>query len=128
MNVIQAGCTLHIVEPPKPHLWIVLTDPVGDPQSVVTVMLVTSKSYTDPTVILRPGDHSFITVDTSVHYSTARHRRVTRITAAIARKRCDLRESLSRELLEYVQRGLLASPFTVNTFRDHCLPLFGFDD
>ncbi len=128
MNVIKAGSTLHIVEPPKPHLWLVLTDPAGDPPSVVTVMLVSKKPYTDDTVVLRPGDHEFIDRETAVQFSTARNRRIARITAAMVRGRCALRASLSPEVLYRVQRGLLDSPYTVHAIRNQCASAFSFED
>ncbi len=128
MDVIRAGSLLHIVANPKSHFWVVLTDPAGNPPSVVTVMLVTKKKFSDCTVILAPGDCSFITHDTSVNYSTAGHMRIKDLTSAKGSVRCTLRPSLSREVIELIQRGLLESPRTVHAVRDHCVPLFDFDD
>lgn len=126
MNVIRAGSSLLLAEPPlfKPHLWFVLTDPQGQPPRVVAVMLRTVTRFTDPTVVLKPGDHPFVRHDSAVHYSTARWLSVEAIMAAMKVGKCHLKEDVSRKLLRRVRQGLLDSPFTVNALRDQCKDLF----
>jgi hypothetical protein len=126
MNVIRAGASLLLAEPPlyKPHLWFVLTDPQGKSEQVVVVMVRTVTRFTDPTVVLKPGEHPFIRHDSAVHYSTARWLSVSRILAAMRDGRCHLKEDLSAALLARVRKGLLVSPFTINALRDHCQRLF----
>ena len=125
MNVIRAGSTLYLQDPdnPHPHLWLVLTDPTGDPEWVLTVMFTTHKSYTDDTLILKPGDHPFVKHPTSVHYSTAECRQVQRILKQMRTGRCHLRESLSPSLLRQAQRGFLRSPRSVRGLVEKCKPL-----
>jgi hypothetical protein len=62
MDLIAAGRTLLLRETPhaKPHLWLVLTNPDGNPEEIVAVMVRTHRAYTDATVVLEPGDHPFI--------------------------------------------------------------------
>ena len=126
MNVIRAGSTLLLGEPPlyKPHLWFVLTDPQGDPSRVVAVMLRTVARFTDPTLILHAGDHPFIRHDSAVHYSSARWLAVRALLAAMQVGNCHLKEDTSAALLTQVRAGLLESPFTVNALRDQCKKLF----
>ena len=56
----------------KMHLHVVLCDPAGDPPTVIVVSFNTPTPYTDPTLILRPGDHPFFNRDTAVSYNYAR--------------------------------------------------------
>ena len=126
MNVVGAGRAILLSEPPlyKPHLWFVLTDPEGNPETVVAVMLRTATKFTDSTLLLNPGDHPFVHHESSVHYSTARPLSVAAILSAIKTGRCHLRDDASRELLVRLRKGLLDSPYTVNAVRDHCRRLF----
>ncbi len=52
----------------QPHLWIVLTEPTGDPAQVVVVNLTTRIPTSDATVVLNVGDHKFIKRETVVYY------------------------------------------------------------
>jgi hypothetical protein len=126
MNVIGAGRTFLFAPNPhdKLHLWLVITDPDGQTDQVVAVMVCTAKTYTDSTVILSTGDHPFITHESSVHYSTATRFKVSAIQSAMKVGRCHLREDLKGELLMRVRQGLMDSPFTVGAIREYCAKLF----
>ena len=126
MEVVRAGRSLLFREHPhaKPHLWFILTDPDRDPPSVVAVMVRTHRQFTDPTVILVPGDHPFIKHESSVHFSSAQLFRVSRIQRALATGQGHLLEDMTRELLSTVRNGLLESPFTVHAMRAHRRDLF----
>ena len=56
----------------EPHLWIVLTDPEGNPGEVVVVNLTSQRPGSDATVVLQRGDHPFVRHDTVVYYGDAR--------------------------------------------------------
>jgi hypothetical protein len=126
MNLIRAGSSLLLAEPPlhKPHLWFVLTDPVGKPPRVVAVMLRTVTRFTDPILVLTPGEHPFIRHDSAVHYSMARWLPVPSLLAAMKDGKCHLKEDMTHDLLRRVRQGLLQSPFTVNALREECAELF----
>lgn len=126
MDILRAGRTLLLREFPEsnPHLWLVLTDPVGKPAQVVAVMVRTVTAFTDRTVVLNAGDHPFIRHPSSVHYSTATFFRVRAIQRSIRQRQCYIQEDMSPELLQRVCRGLLSSPFTVNAVREHCQESF----
>lgn len=126
MNIIRAGSALLLAEPPhyKPHLWFVLTDPQGKPPRVVAVMVRTVTRFTDPTLVLKAGDHPFIRHDSAVHYSTARWLNLSGIVAAMKVGKCHLKEDMAGKLLTRVQKGLLDSPFTVNALREQWKDLF----
>ena len=80
--------------------------------------------FTDPTLILRPGEHPFIRHDSALHYSTAQWLNLSAILAAMSVGKCHLKEDMTDELLRRVRKGLLDSPFTVNALRDQCKDLF----
>ncbi len=126
MDIVNAGRTLYLSEFPgaEPHLWLVLTDPAGTPESVVMVMLRSAKEYTDPTLILDVGDHPFIKHPTSVHYSTAQRFSVSQISNALQKGECTLERDMSPNLLGRARKGLLLSPYTVNALRNQCESIF----
>ena len=126
MNVVGAGRTFLFAPAPhdKPHLWLVLTDPDGDPAEVIAVMVCTVRAHTDPTIILQVGDHPFIVHESCVHYSTATKLSLTRILTAQKRGHCQFRDDLSREILNKIRRGLLTSPYTVIAIKEYCSTRF----
>ena len=127
MELVRAGRALLLRESPdaKPHLWFVITDPEGTPPRVIAVMLRTAQHFTDPTVVLAPGDHPFIHHESSVHYSTARWFSVNAISKAFLAGHCSLQADMSAPLLTRVRDGLLRSQFTVNALREDCRRCFG---
>jgi hypothetical protein len=130
VTLIVAGSALLLSERTdlgveKPHLWLVLTDPRGQPPFVYAVMVRTRTRFTDDTLVLLPGDHPFIKHESSVHYSSAQRFRIDLLEDAIARGRCHPRDPMSRTLLHRVRAGLLASPYTVHAVRDACALAFG---
>lgn len=55
-----------------PHLWIVVTDPAQEENTVIIVSLTTLRKQAEQTVVLRKGEHPFIRWDSSVCYSDSR--------------------------------------------------------
>ena len=87
-------------------------------------MLRTVRSYTDPTVILQPGDHPFVSHPSAVHYSSACWFPMHRLARAIAVGECHLKADMSPALLRRVRDGLLASPFPVEVLKQFCRERF----
>jgi hypothetical protein len=114
---------------PKPsgdirHLWIVLTEPDGDPPQVVIVNLTKNKPRADTTCILMPSDHDFVKVETVVHYGDARLVPAEPLSQIAKLRDYDFQADCSAELLERVQLGLLASPSTPKKIKTYCQPRF----
>src|ERR1035438_10358093 len=68
---MRCGDTLLIPAPGMgvtPHLWIIATEPVTDTQLCVIVNVTTLRNSRDQTVMLRKGDHPFITHDSAIFY------------------------------------------------------------
>ena len=119
MTAVCAGSTILIIDRPKPHLWIVLTDPTPHPGHVLVVMVVTQKPHSDTTTVLRAGNHPFIKHDSCVNYSTARTMSVTSIERLLKDGDAQLKSPLAPQLLTVVRQGLITSDFTVNSIREH---------
>lgn len=129
MGVVCAGCTLYIPDRDAgPHLWVALADPIPPRNEVPLVMLVTRKRYTDQTVILVPGDHPFVRVETSVSYGTLKFVPVSQLESSIARKHIKVRDDLAAALLLRIQQGVFSSPHTVHVHASRCHPIFGMKD
>ncbi len=114
---IRAGSTLFPT--PKSHLWIVVTDPAGEPAQVVIVNLTTVRKGSDRTVVLGPGDHPFVVRDTCVRYSDARLAKVETLQQ-LAAGPGRLREDVPPDVLRRIQDGLLRSPLTENWLKGYC--------
>lgn len=54
------------------HLWIVLTEPAGDPLGVAIVNLTSQKNIPNEPLVLDVGDHSFIKGKTVVNYGAGK--------------------------------------------------------
>jgi hypothetical protein len=122
MDLLRAGRSLYLSERPgaAPHLWLVLTDPHGNPPEVVLTMVRTRKRFTDDTVILNVGDHPFVKHESCVHYSDAQRFSVAAIMQRAAEGHCELRADMTSALLARVRQGLRDSPFTVYAIKDYC--------
>lgn len=116
---------------PKPsgevrHLWVVLTEPEGEPPQVVIVNLTKNKPRADTTCILTPGDHEFVKVETVVHYADARFAPAEPLNQIAQLRDYDFHADCSGEILERIQQGLLVSPATPKKIKTYCRERFGF--
>ncbi len=122
MELIRAGSSIYFSthEIPNPHLHFILTDPDGNPEEVVAVMVCTAKWHTDKTVVLEPGDHPFIRHRSSVQFGGADFLPVGKVQNLIKNKKCFLKEDMSAGLLQRVRAGLLKSIHTKNWVKEYC--------
>lgn len=126
MGEVYAGTTIEL---PKtsgatPHLWVVLTDPDGDPPQVAIANLTSRKSDSDATVILSVGDHSYIRHETVVYYADARLATVESLEKIAQFPGYGFHDDCSPELLKRIQDGLLASRHTPKKIKDYCASKF----
>lgn len=110
---------MRLGHPTIPHLWILLTDPDPSTNLAVIVSVTSLKSYSDKTVVLKKGDHPYLTHSSVVSYGHAREYRVDKIEKMIA-SGWPLCDPCSDELLKAVQDGLLASPHTERRLKAVC--------
>lgn len=113
------------------HLWIVVTDPEPDTSFAVCVNITTKQSYSETTVILRPGMHPFIKHDSVVYYSDAQILTLNKVQQALDARMtgvvCEPREPCSRAVLEMIRQGILSSKMTPNNVKDYCKKAWGIN-
>lgn len=111
---VYAGRTFMRANAPgqTPHLWIVLTEPSGDPATVAVVNLTSEAPDKDTTVRLSRGDHAFIRKPTVVFYAMGDILKVSDIEADVQAARATFHDDCSEDLLETVRQGALDSTFT----------------
>ncbi len=109
----------------KLHLWFVLTDPDPETDEVVIVSLTTLRPGKDQTVILRRGDHPFISHESVVAYSDARRVTIAELRHAMRTGLITPHQVCSHGILKHIQDGLLASPFTSWKMAAYCRRRWG---
>lgn len=92
------------------HLWIVAaTSKAGE---CLLVNLTTLRHNIDQTVVVRAGEHPFITRPSAVFYAGARICRTAALLEAQRDGRATPHGRLERKLLELILEGFRASPHT----------------
>jgi hypothetical protein len=108
------------------HLFVLLTDPVGEEREVLLASLSTAHPRCDRSCILVPGDHPFIKRASYVAYSMARIEPADRLLRGVAESVFLVREPVSDKTMAYIIRGLLESRHTtaiVKRFYQMSLPV-----
>lgn len=115
----QLGATLSMPsgpahDPAVPHLFICLTDPVGDDKLVLMVCVTSVKDGVpyDESCILEYQEHDSITHKSWVFYRAAKITSLEKIMNGIAKGVFRPREPVSDEVFEKIEQGLKMSPFT----------------
>lgn len=110
-------------DPERKHLFIVLTDPRGNPASVamVSVQSVIRGIAPDATCLLYPGDHQFLKRDSFVAYRHGRIEPAQKLVDGVRQGVLEAREMLEDAVFARVLRGLSESRFVTPAFRDYCL-------
>jgi hypothetical protein len=103
----------------------VLTSPDPNTGTAVCVNITDRKNHPDDTVILKPGDHPFITKESVVYYVDAQFLNVVVIDRVLSTNApvsfvFGKKESCSSSLLEKIQKGLITSRHTRQGIKDYC--------
>ncbi len=109
------------------HLWIVLTEPEGDPLVVGIVNITSHKEGIDETVVLAVGEHAFIKHKTVVNYAEAKPVSATQIEKLIESGNITPHHKepyCTAGLLKKVRDGVFASPFVTPRFQAFCKDKF----
>lgn len=116
---MKIGDTFYLRGPenPRPHLWIVLSDPGIDPDRVLIVNLTSDSATTDRTCILNDGDHPCISHPTCVNYPKARILTDEQLEKARSIGALDLQEALSAAVLMRIQQSAADSEDMLNSHR-----------
>jgi mRNA-degrading endonuclease toxin of MazEF toxin-antitoxin module len=108
-----------------PHLYVVVTPPVGTPPLAVIVNLTSQRAHSDTTLTLHPGDHPFITNPTAVNYMHARLLSIEWLKKEIDAKMAWADFPFEPEVLKRIQDGVLQSPFTPHNIKQHFVRAMG---
>lgn len=111
---VMSGDTFKIAssETSTRHLWVVLTDPDDEVEHVAMVNLTTRREHSDDTVILRPGDHSFVKRETAVHYQDARLFSARALIDAVKKGSATKHLPMRQNVLQKLQDGIKQSRHT----------------
>ena len=94
----------------KPHLFIVISEPLGDKKNVIVVNVNSWYSNCDETTILCVGDHPFISHKSYINYRLAESLEYCKV--ALAFRRGKTQDAVKPEVLKRIQMGLINSPKT----------------
>lgn len=95
-----------------PHLWIVLTQPSGDPARVLIASCTFRKPWSDDTILLHRGDHPFIRHETVIAYTEIRIVEARVIEFQLGLGKVTRRERMRRTVLDRVVEAVLTSTNT----------------
>lgn len=111
-------------DPDRKHLFIILTDPVADPfngdkDSALLTSLSTLDAALphDPTCILHPGDHPFVTRDSYVSYRASRIIEATKIINGVQSGRFVVKDLMDSGIVERICDGLTTSQQTAEKIK-----------
>jgi hypothetical protein len=99
------------------HIWVIATEPNADGQFAI-VNFTSLKGNKDQTVILRKGEHEFITHDTCVNYWAADISSIDVLQAMLECGQARMERDLDETLLKLIQQGFTASDLTKNRIAD----------
>ncbi|OLE54423.1 MAG: hypothetical protein AUG51_08475 [Acidobacteria bacterium 13_1_20CM_3_53_8] len=122
MSDIVPGMCLHLTAKKNlsKHLYVILTEPAGDPPTVA-IANITSTNIADKTVVLEVGDHPFIKKTSYINYSEATVITVEQLRAIMEEDvGVRYKDDASPELLKRIRDGVQASPFTTPKFQRYC--------
>ena len=100
-----------------PHLWLVLTDPSGDPAQVLIASCTSRRPWSDETILLDRGDHPFIRHETVLAYTEIRIVESRVIEFQLARGRITREARMRDAVLERVVDAVLTSSNTAAKFK-----------
>jgi hypothetical protein len=98
------------------HLWVVVSDPVQDPEQVVIVNITTLEGKRDPdrTCVVMKGEHNFISRPSYVLYAEARIASVNSLGELLRTKMLSPSTDASEEFLRKVIAGFGSSKLAPN--------------
>lgn len=117
MRFVSGDTFLNDSSPGAPaHLWIVATDPEGDPPSVVIVNVTSlkddGKRHIDEACILNESDHPFARHDSFMKYKAAALVEVSTLRALLAKDMLQPHAAVRPDVLQRIRQGFLDSEFS----------------
>ena len=95
----------------------------------VCVNVTSKQSHSDTTLVLKAGDHRFITHESVINYQDAREMPINLVEQALVKKTeqfvCTAHDPYSEELLQRIRDGLIASKQTPKGIKAKCKRQWG---
>ncbi len=92
------------------HLWVVVSDPVIDPDRVLIVNMSTDRKI-DQSCILQSGDHPFVQHSTCIRYDKARLVADKDLESCLSRGDIRLDDPISSVVLGRIRQGAAVSDY-----------------
>jgi hypothetical protein len=102
------------------HLWVFVTEREPVTHQAVIVSVTTLREGKDQTLILRKGEHPFLTHESVVAYRHARIVDCRVLDGNLAAGTIQGHETCSAKLLKDIQDGIFASQHTPNKVVSYC--------
>lgn len=106
-------------DPNRNHLFVLLTDPIADPLNggkvcslLCGLSTVYPTIYHDPTCILQPGDHPFITRNSFVFYAESRVVEAAKLVNGVAQGSFVAKPMMNSAVVDRICAGVLVSIHT----------------
>ena len=96
-------------EEPVSHIWVIISDPEIDSETILIVYFTTYESNKDDSCILEPGDHKNIRHATSIAFNRACVVSLGDLNSSRNNGSLRLRDSVSSEVLARIRQGAARS-------------------
>lgn len=124
--VCRCGESLFLrkIDRQEEHLYIIITEPYGNPRKSVIVNITEKRGTSDITTILKPSDHRFIIKDSVIRYSDAVLAPCDKLEQAVNDGFFESHDPFPENLLKRIQDGLIASILTPKDIKMYCKKLW----
>lgn len=100
-----------VADPDKMHLFVIVSDKCPlNTHMLVSISRIKEGVYHDPSCVIEPGEHPFITERSFVAYHMARTLPSANLTKCVDGWVYRQKEDISPDLLKRIQDGILKSP------------------
>lgn len=96
-------------DPDRLHLFVVCSEPCGNGKQVLVSIATRVNSLCDPTCILQPHEHPFLTKESFVLYRKARVEAATALDAGLAQGVFKARDDMNAQTFLRILNGICAS-------------------
>ena len=91
------------------HLWVIVSDPLENPERFVFVNRTSHKDGKDESCVLVPEDHPFITHKTIISYARAKCASVEQLSAIRDAHEMYLEKPVKDDVLSRIRSGMMKS-------------------
>ncbi len=100
----------------RPHVWTIISDSELNGDKLVILNFTTDDDI-DPTCVIEPGEHPFISRTTYVNYRDAKIAEAEQLAQAVRARHIMFKDDLSEDLLQKIRAGAAESQYLQNKIR-----------